>query len=288
MSLLSLGLKAKRWQAVLIDATLGTALAAYALFVFDFSSCFISFLSLMVLWIAPWCGIYLADMAYAVALRRGALHEHSGRYWYRRASTLSRSAGLWRHRAGLVVRQQRDLQGPLVHLVGGGDISLFVGFLVSLVGYYLTMRDRVRLDGPLPRPMSRRRARRPGHGDVDMSACGRGSRLGRRPSAQAWFDVRPLAEGVFLIAEPGHVNNFLVVGDDRAVLLDTGLGVADIRTVAEGLAGKPLSVVNSHYHFDHSGGNRLRRHRHPSGRGRSWPRPRRRGSPRATWRTPGG
>jgi glyoxylase-like metal-dependent hydrolase (beta-lactamase superfamily II) len=71
------------------------------------------------------------------------------------------------------------------------------------------------------------------------------------------FDVRPLADGVFLIAEPGHVNNFLVVGADRAVLLDTGLGVADIRSVAEGLAGKPLSVVNSHYHFDHSGGNRL-------------------------------
>src|SRR4051794_18204787 len=73
----------------------------------------------------------------------------------------------------------------------------------------------------------------------------------------AWFDVRLLAPDVFLIAEPGHVNSFIVVGDDRAVLLDTGLGVSDIRAVAEGLAGKPLSVVNSHYHFDHSGGNRL-------------------------------
>lgn len=72
----------------------------------------------------------------------------------------------------------------------------------------------------------------------------------------AWFDVRPLAPGVFLIAEPGHVNSFLVIGKERAVLLDTGLGVSDIRAVAEGLAGKPLSVVNSHYHFDHSGGNR--------------------------------
>jgi glyoxylase-like metal-dependent hydrolase (beta-lactamase superfamily II) len=73
---------------------------------------------------------------------------------------------------------------------------------------------------------------------------------------KSWFDVRPLADGVFVIAEPGHVNSFLVVGEDRAVLLDTGLGVADIRSVAEQLAGKPLSVVNSHYHFDHSGGNR--------------------------------
>lgn len=75
-------------------------------------------------------------------------------------------------------------------------------------------------------------------------------------ASSAWFDVRPLEPNVFLIAEPGHVNSFLVVGEDRAVLLDTGLGVGDIRAVAEGLSGKPLSVVNSHYHFDHTGGNR--------------------------------
>jgi hypothetical protein len=38
--------------------------------------------------------------------------------------------------------------GPLTGLVGGGDISIFVGFLVSLAGYYLTMRGRVaREDG---------------------------------------------------------------------------------------------------------------------------------------------
>ena len=72
-----------------------------------------------------------------------------------------------------------------------------------------------------------------------------------------WFEVRQLDQDVYLIAEPGHVNNFLIVGSERAVLLDTGLGVADIRSVAEGLAGKPVSVINSHYHFDHTGGNRL-------------------------------
>ena len=72
-----------------------------------------------------------------------------------------------------------------------------------------------------------------------------------------WFDVRQLEPGVHLIGEPGHVNSFLVQGSKSAVLLDTGLGVANIRKVAEGLTDKPLLVVNSHYHFDHSGGNRL-------------------------------
>ncbi|MCU1616321.1 MAG: cytosine or purine or uracil or thiamine or allantoin permease, partial [Frankiales bacterium] len=144
MSLLALGLKAKRWQAVLVDATIGTALSAYALFVFDFTSSFTSFLSLMVLWIAPWCGIYLADMA----LRRGdydvaALHEHQGRYWYRRGFN---PVGLGWFAAGIVLAalfsSSAIYSGPLTGLVGGGDISIFVGFLVSLAGYYVSMRRR--------------------------------------------------------------------------------------------------------------------------------------------------
>jgi glyoxylase-like metal-dependent hydrolase (beta-lactamase superfamily II) len=69
--------------------------------------------------------------------------------------------------------------------------------------------------------------------------------------------VRELEPGVHLVGEPGHVNSFLIQGEKSAILLDTGLGIANIRTVAEGLTEKPLLVVNSHYHFDHSGGNRL-------------------------------
>jgi glyoxylase-like metal-dependent hydrolase (beta-lactamase superfamily II) len=72
-----------------------------------------------------------------------------------------------------------------------------------------------------------------------------------------WFDVRELEPGVHLISEPGHVNSFLIEGSKSAVLLDTGLGVANIRKVAEELTPKPLLAVNSHYHFDHTGGNRL-------------------------------
>jgi glyoxylase-like metal-dependent hydrolase (beta-lactamase superfamily II) len=69
--------------------------------------------------------------------------------------------------------------------------------------------------------------------------------------------VRELEPGVHLIGEPGHVNSFLIQGTGSAILMDTGLGVANIRKVAEQLTDKPLLVVNSHYHFDHSGGNRL-------------------------------
>ena len=71
-----------------------------------------------------------------------------------------------------------------------------------------------------------------------------------------WFAVQAVAPGVWLIAEPGHANSWLVHGQDRAVLIDTGLGIAPIRPLVETLARVPVSVVNTHAHFDHVGGNR--------------------------------
>jgi NCS1 nucleoside transporter family len=150
MSLLALGLKVKRWQAVIVDATIGTALSAYALFVFDFSSSFTSFLSLMVLWIAPWAGIYLADTAlrkgrYDIA---GLFRRGSGPYWYR--GGINPVAIGW-FVAGIALASlfanSAVYVGPLVGLVGGGDISIFVGCGVTFLGYYLTMRSKA---GPAP------------------------------------------------------------------------------------------------------------------------------------------
>ncbi len=70
-----------------------------------------------------------------------------------------------------------------------------------------------------------------------------------------WFAVQRIATGVWLLAEPGHVNSWLVAGRERAVLIDTGLGIAPIRAIAESLTPLPLSVLNTHAHFDHVGGN---------------------------------
>jgi glyoxylase-like metal-dependent hydrolase (beta-lactamase superfamily II) len=74
-------------------------------------------------------------------------------------------------------------------------------------------------------------------------------------AADAWFYTRALADGVWLIAEPQHVYSYLVCGSGRSVLLDTGMGVVPIRPLAERLAQGPVDVVNTHYHFDHVGGN---------------------------------
>jgi glyoxylase-like metal-dependent hydrolase (beta-lactamase superfamily II) len=78
--------------------------------------------------------------------------------------------------------------------------------------------------------------------------------VAERPS-ENWFVPREIVTGLWLIAEPGHVCSWLVEGDERSALIDTGLGVDSIRPVAEHLTSRPLTVINTHYHFDHIGGN---------------------------------
>jgi glyoxylase-like metal-dependent hydrolase (beta-lactamase superfamily II) len=73
----------------------------------------------------------------------------------------------------------------------------------------------------------------------------------------SWFATRPLERGIFLISEPVHVNSFLIDGDAAAAVIDTGLGIGDIREAAEALAQHDIFAVNTHYHFDHTGGNHL-------------------------------
>ena len=76
--------------------------------------------------------------------------------------------------------------------------------------------------------------------------------------AQNWFEVKEMSDGIFAIGEPlhpEHVRSYFVVGLDRAVLIDTGTGIGDIRAVVDALTSLPVSVINSHSHWDHIGGN---------------------------------
>ncbi len=71
----------------------------------------------------------------------------------------------------------------------------------------------------------------------------------------SWFRARPVARDAWLVAEPGHVNSWLIGGTDRAVLVDTGLGMAPVRPVVEALTPLPVDVLHTHAHLDHVGGD---------------------------------
>lgn len=73
-----------------------------------------------------------------------------------------------------------------------------------------------------------------------------------------WFEVYEVAADTYAIYEPfqwQEVISYLIVGADRALLFDTGNGIADIRAVVDQLTARPVTVLNSHSHIDHIGGN---------------------------------
>jgi glyoxylase-like metal-dependent hydrolase (beta-lactamase superfamily II) len=73
-----------------------------------------------------------------------------------------------------------------------------------------------------------------------------------------WFEVYKPAPGVFAIYEPHQaeeVISYLIVGEKRALLFDTGMGISDIKKVTSELTKLPIIVLNSHTHDDHVGGN---------------------------------
>ncbi len=74
---------------------------------------------------------------------------------------------------------------------------------------------------------------------------------------QEWFDVYRLTEGTYAIYEPNQFEeaiSYLVLGEDRGVLVDTGNGIGDLRAVVEELTDLPVSVVLTHEHYDHVAG----------------------------------
>jgi glyoxylase-like metal-dependent hydrolase (beta-lactamase superfamily II) len=82
--------------------------------------------------------------------------------------------------------------------------------------------------------------------------------LERTSFSNDWFEVYRIRAGVYALYEPHQfeeVISYLIVGQKRALLFDTGLGVGRISDVVAQITNLPVTVLNSHTHFDHTGGN---------------------------------
>jgi hydroxyacylglutathione hydrolase len=76
-----------------------------------------------------------------------------------------------------------------------------------------------------------------------------------QPLTTSWFTVKEVSPKVWAIDDRKAVNIYLVEGSDSAMVIDTGMGVADLLAQVMKLTSKPLIVVNTHGHPDHAGAN---------------------------------
>jgi glyoxylase-like metal-dependent hydrolase (beta-lactamase superfamily II) len=80
-----------------------------------------------------------------------------------------------------------------------------------------------------------------------------------------WHTITEIKKDIFRISEPfGEIeprfgiataNMYLVVGEERAALVDTGMGIGDLLAAVREITPRPCTVLNTHFHWDHIGNN---------------------------------
>jgi nucleobase:cation symporter-1, NCS1 family len=140
LMLQTMGIRLPRPQTVWFDGIVGTAIAAYGVLVAtNFLTVLQNFLLWSIYWLAPYFGIYTAEIiAKRGNYRRGSLHDRGGPYWYRGGVRWSALVALG---LGMVCAALFSdtpyLKGPLsTHLLHGGDLSAAAGLIVGGVAYW--------------------------------------------------------------------------------------------------------------------------------------------------------
>jgi nucleobase:cation symporter-1, NCS1 family len=140
----------KRLHCVAIDTVVCGALAAYAVFSSKFTSLLADFLLFIIVWLGPWCAIYLIDSW----LRRNrydtrALLNERGGFYYRKGGVnwpaiIAQVVGMVA--AALWLNAYSPYVSPLSSRVGGSDFSVFMGLFFGGIVYWLLARRSVKAE----------------------------------------------------------------------------------------------------------------------------------------------
>lgn len=74
-----------------------------------------------------------------------------------------------------------------------------------------------------------------------------------------WFTIETIDDATFAISEYKHweeTHCYLLCGSEKAILIDTGLGIANIKKIVDSLTSLPITVITTHVHWDHIGGHK--------------------------------
>lgn len=78
--------------------------------------------------------------------------------------------------------------------------------------------------------------------------------MGVRKGVESMVRNVRIDERTWSFEEEG-VRFFLLEGEDRALLIDSGMETRNARDLAEGLTGRPVELLNTHADMDHIGSN---------------------------------
>jgi nucleobase:cation symporter-1, NCS1 family len=159
VTLQSLIPRLKRLHCVGIDTVVCGAVAAYAVFSTHFFTLLSDFLLFIILWLGPWCAIYLIDSWLrrdrydhdALLNERGRYYRNGGVHWPAIiAQVLGMvAAAFWLNAYSPYVGYFASRNGGPI----GSDFSVFIGLFVGGVVYYLLASREVRAEGeatPVP------------------------------------------------------------------------------------------------------------------------------------------
>ena len=151
VTLQSLIPKLHRLHCVAIDTVVCGAFAAYAVFSSRFFSLLADFLLFIIVWLGPWCAIFLID----AWLRRNRydnealLNEKPGSRYFRNGGVfwpaiIAQVVGMVA--AALWLNAYSPYVSPLSSRAGGSDFSVFMGLFFGGVTYWLLARKKVKAE----------------------------------------------------------------------------------------------------------------------------------------------
>ncbi len=74
-----------------------------------------------------------------------------------------------------------------------------------------------------------------------------------------WFTIDKIDDMTYIISEyrhPEETHCYLLIGGERCLLIDTGLGICNIYDEVRKLTDKHVTAVATHIHWDHIGGHK--------------------------------
>jgi glyoxylase-like metal-dependent hydrolase (beta-lactamase superfamily II) len=69
------------------------------------------------------------------------------------------------------------------------------------------------------------------------------------------IQVKKLRDNIYLLDDAGEATGYLVLGENKAIVIDTMIGYENVYQVVRSLTDLPLMVINTHGHCDHIYGN---------------------------------